>query len=614
MKKNGNNKNNKKDNRKSFDLKSQFKKVETGIQDGVFVYVEPLSISEFASKLNKPSSEIIKFLFLKAVACNLNTILTEEQMGEICLEFGYDFRKEIQINEDNFFEQIVIKDDEKDLEKRPPIITIMGHVDHGKTTLLDTIRKTNVASNEAGGITQNIGAYQVNWKNNLITFFDTPGHEAFSSMRARGADLTDIVILVVAADDGLKPQTEEAIDHAKYAKVPIIVFINKMDKPNPNVEKVLSQLADKGVMCEEWGGNSIVVKGSALNNQGIDELLEAIILTSEMMDLKANKKRLANGVTIEAFVDKGLGPVANILVQSGTLQVGDYILVGECWGKIRKMLDSHNRELKEAGPSVPVKISGLNGAPNAGDKWIVTKDEKLIKDLASKISANTTKRKLAALNQLTSLKKDESGEIKELNVILKADVQGSVEALKATLSDIDVEGAKINIIRSSVGAISESDVNLAKTAKAKLFSFNMKPNSQVIEFANSMDVEIKVFNIIYEVKNEVEKMLKGTLDPVYEEVEVGQVEIKQLWTHSSIGTIAGCRVTSGEIIRNGLVRLIRNKEVIIENKKISSLKHGKESISSASAGKECGFTVDDFNSFEVGDIVTIYKMVEKTHE
>ena len=265
-------------------------------------------------------------------------------MGEICLEFGYDFRKEIQINEDNFFEQIVIKDDEKDLEKRPPIITIMGHVDHGKTTLLDTIRKTNVASNEAGGITQNIGAYQVNWKNNVITFFDTPGHEAFSSMRARGADLTDIVILVVAADDGLKPQTEEAIDHAKYAKVPIIVFINKMDKPNPNVEKVLSQLADKGVMCEEWGGNSIVVKGSALNNQGIDELLEAIILTSEMMDLKANKKRLANGVTIEAFVDKGLGPVANILVQSGTLQVGDYILVGECWGKIRKMLDSHNRD------------------------------------------------------------------------------------------------------------------------------------------------------------------------------------------------------------------------------------------------------------------------------
>ncbi|WPL39873.1 translation initiation factor IF-2 N-terminal domain-containing protein [Malacoplasma iowae] len=278
MKKNGNNKNNKKDNRKSFDLKSQFKKVETGIQDGVFVYVEPLSISEFASKLNKPSSEIIKYLFLKGVACNLNTILTEEQMGEICLELGYDFRKEIQINEDNFFEQIVIKDDEKDLEKRPPIITIMGHVDHGKTTLLDTIRKTNVASNEAGGITQNIGAYQVNWKNNVITFFDTPGHEAFSSMRARGADLTDIVILVVAADDGLKPQTEEAIDHAKYAKVPIIVFINKMDKPNPNVEKVLSQLADKGVMCEEWGGNSIVVKGSALNNQGIDELLEAIIL------------------------------------------------------------------------------------------------------------------------------------------------------------------------------------------------------------------------------------------------------------------------------------------------------------------------------------------------
>lgn len=612
MKKNiKNTKNNKKiDNRKNIDLKSQLKKVEVGIQNGIFIYVEPLSIDEFAKKINKSASEIIKYLFLKGVACNLNTVLTEEQMGEICLELGYDFKKEIQINEDNLLDQMIIEDDESNLEKRAPIITIMGHVDHGKTTLLDSIRNTNVVDNEDGRITQNIGAYQVKWKDNLITFIDTPGHESFSSMRARGANVTDIVILVVAADDGLKPQTEEAIDHALFAKAPIIVFVNKMDKPNPNIDRIMSQLADKNVLVEEWGGSYMMIKGSALTKEGIDKLLEAIILTSDMMGLKANKNRLATGVTIEAELDKGMGPIASILVQNGTLMVGDYILVGEHYGKIRKMINDKNEEVSQALPSTPVKISGLNGVPQAGDKWVVAKDEKTIKDLANKRKINATKKR-----NINIIKNSiDDSEDKELNIIIKSDVHGSLEAIKSVLDSISVSGAKINIIRSSVGLPNETDINLAKTANAIIFLFKLKPTSQIIDMAKSIDVEIKSYSIIYEIKDSIEKILKGSLDPIFIEEKIGEVEIRQLWSHSSVGTIAGCKVLTGEISRNALIRLNRKKELIIENKKITSLKHGKDSVSSVQAGKECGFTVDNFNEFIVGDIVEVYKMAEKKDE
>lgn len=607
----GNKNNNKKfDSRANNDLKSQLKEVEVGIKNGVFVYVEPLTIDEFSKKLNRPASELIKYLFLQGIVCNLNTTLTEEQMGEICLELGYDFKKEIQINEDNFLDHLSVDDNSDDLEKRAPIITIMGHVDHGKTTLLDSIRNTNVADNEDGRITQNIGAYQVKWKNDYITFIDTPGHEAFSSMRARGADITDIVILVVAADDGLKPQTEEAIDHALFAKVPIIVFVNKIDKvPNPNLDKIMSQLADKNVLVEEWGGNHMMIKGSALTKQGIDKLLEAIILNAEMLNLKANKNRLAYGVTIEAQLDKGMGPVASLLVQNGTLMVGDYILVGEYYGKIRKMVNDKDEEIKQAIPSTPIRISGLNGVPKAGDKWIVAKDEKTIKELAAKRLVNANKKRNAVI-----IKTDEDANKKELNIILKADVFGSLEALKSTLSTIDVEGAKINIVRASVGMPSETDINLAKSANAIVFLFKLKPTPIILDLAKSNNVEIKTNNIIYEIKDAVEKILKGTLDPIYVEEKIGEVEIRQLWSHSSVGTIAGCKVISGEISRNAFVRITRKNEVVIENKKITSLKHNKDSVSKVEAGKECGFTVDDFNEFIVGDIVEIYKMVEKKHE
>lgn len=600
------------DNRSNIDIKSHFKKVEVGIKNGVFVFVNNLTIDEFSKKLNKPSTEIIKYLFLKGINCNLNTLLNEEQMGEICLEFGYDFKKEVQINEDNFLDNISFNDKDEHLTKRPPVVTVMGHVDHGKTSLLDAIRKTRVVDTEAGNITQSIGAYQVNWKDNLITFFDTPGHEAFSEMRAMGADLTDIAVIVVASDDGLKPQTEEAIDHALFAKVPIIVFINKMDKPGANIERIYSQLSEKDVIPEEWGGKTIVVKGSAINNQGIDELLEAIILTSEIMELKANKNRVANGITIEATLDKGEGPVADLLVQSGTLAVNDYILVGHYYGKIRKMVDFNRKEIKVATPSTPVRISGLNGVPNAGDKWIVTKNEKELKELAQKRQESLKQKKFS--NFTSKLKTKDDEEIKELNVLLKADNHGSIQALKSVIGSIDVPGTKINLVRSSIGLITESDINLARAAKALVFSFNLKTTPVVSDYASSMGITIKNFSIIYDVKDEIERVLKGQLDPVFVEKYLGKVEIRQLWKHSSIGTIAGCRVIDGEIKRNALARINRAKGLVIEGAKIDSLKHGKDSISSAPVGKECGFTLENFNDFIEGDIVEIYEIVEETHD
>lgn len=603
---------NKNDNRLNIDLKSQFKEVEIGIKDGVFIFVGPLSIGEFSKQIQKPFATVIKYFFLQGQNCNLNTILSDIQMGELCLEFGFDFKKEIQIDEDNFLENLVQNSDKKNLITRPPIITIMGHVDHGKTSLLDAIRKTKVATSEVGGITQSIGAYQITWKNNLITFIDTPGHEAFSKMRARGANLTDIIVLVVAADDGLKPQSEEAIDHALSAKVPIIVFINKMDKQGANVEKILSQLADKKVLCEEWGGKTIVTKGSALNNEGIDKILEAITLTSEILDLKTNPNKVATGITIESHLDKGLGPVASILVQDGTLIVGDYILIGEYHGKIRKIFNDSNIEVTSAVASDPVKICGINGIPNAGDKWIVAKDEKTLKDLAEKRKINSNRKKM--LSNMSESSQDSNNSIKDISLIIKADVGGSIDALQSVISTIDFPGIRVNIIRSSVGMVSETDVNLAKTAKAVLISFNLKVDSKVLEYAHSFDIKIQNYRIIYEVKNAIERIIKGGLDPIYIEEKNGELKVLQLWQHSSVGTIVGCKVSSGDVHRNCLARLVRNNEIIFENKKISSLRIGKENVNSVSAGKECGFTIDGFNDFHIDDIIQVYKMVEKKDE
>lgn len=605
------------DFRKEIDLKTHFKKREVGVKNGVFTFVSNLSIQDFSKSLNKSSAEIIKYLFLKGINCNLNTILNEEQMGELCLEFGYDFKKEIQIDEDNFLDNLLIEDSESTLTKRPPIITIMGHVDHGKTTLLDTIRKTKTANYEAGNITQKIGAYQVKWKDHLISFFDTPGHEAFSKMRAMGADLTDIVVIVIAADDGLKPQTEEAIDHALFAKVPIIIFINKIDKYHGSFDKIYTELSKKNILVEEWGGKVPVIKGSALKNIGIDDLLEHIVLSAELLDLKANKNRVANGITIEATLDKKKGLSADLLIQNGTLVLNDYILIGDHYGKIKKMLDFNHNEIKKASPSTPIRVYGLNGLPNAGDKWIVIRDKNALKKLVEKKQSNIKRKQINEANQLNQLNNsnlDKNEHTKIINIILKTDTHGSLEAILPLIKAINIEDVKLNIIRSGIGAVSETDINFAKTAKGYIITFNLKASSQINEYALANNITIRNYDVIYEIKDSIERLSKNLLDPVFVEKEIGRLEVKQLWTHSKIGTIVGCKVISGKVKRGCFIRIMRNNEMVAEKLKINSLKEFKENVNVVNAGKECGLTLENFHKLNVNDLLIAYEFVEEKYE
>ena len=598
------------DSRQSIDLKSQFKKVDTGIKNGVFIYTNTLSIEQFANKINKTSSEILKYFFLKGKIKNINTILTEEEMGELCLEYNYDFEKKVAIDESNILSNLEIKDDPSMLKPRPPIVTIMGHVDHGKTTLLDYIRKSNITKSEAGGITQSIGAYQIKYNNKKITFIDTPGHAIFTEMRARGANVTDIVILVVAADDGIKPQTIEAIDHAKAAKVPIIVFINKCDKPNVKPENVLKQLCEHDLTPEEWNGDTIVVKGSALNGTNIDKLLQAILLTSEILELKANPNRLGLGVVIESSLSKSLGPVATIIIKNGTVARGDMMIAGSCYGKIRAIFDENNHQVNEAKPSQPVKIAGLNNVPLAGDNFVVSKNEKDIKSIAEKIH----------LYQANLLNREQELLVKHINendkkliIILKTDTNGSLEAIKSMLSKINIDGVTTTIIRGATGGITKSDVELAKASKGLIIGFNVKPTKDVKDLANNQHVTIYFFDIIYNLNDTIKKMIKGKLDPILVETENGEAEVKQIWTHSVIGTIIGCVVNNGVINRNDLVRVLRDG-VVIHKTKIASLRHKKDDITKIEAGKECGITLDKYNDLNVGDIIQSYKIVEKKQD
>jgi translation initiation factor IF-2 len=512
-----------KDTRENLDLKSQFKKVDTGIKNGVFIFSGPLSVEQFATKIQKPVSEILKYFFIKGRMMNLNTILSEEEIGELCLEYNYDFEKRVEVNETNLLANIKVEDDAKSLKPRPPVVTIMGHVDHGKTTLLDYIRKTQVASGEAGGITQHIGAYQIEHDKKKITFIDTPGHAAFTEMRARGANITDIVVLVVAADDGIKPQTEEAIDHAKAAGVPIVVFINKMDKPNVKPDHVMSQLSEKGLTSEEWGGTTITLKGSALKGQGVPKLLEAILTIAEMNEYKANPSRLAMGVVIESNMDKGFGPVATVLIKNGTLTKGDFIIVGSAYGRIRAMFDENSKEVLIAYPSQPVKITGLSETPSAGEYFVVSTNERDIKEIAKKIKVHNTS---MSYNNDVSLDNEEG--IKRFNIILKTDVHGSLEAIKNMLGKTDIKGTKLSLIRTAVGGISESDIQLAKASNAIIIGFNVKPVRAIKDLADNQKVQILFFNIIYKLNEDIEKMLLGTLDPVLVEKEMGEAIVQQL--------------------------------------------------------------------------------------
>ncbi|MBQ9449545.1 MAG: translation initiation factor IF-2 [Acholeplasmatales bacterium] len=594
--------------------KKPAKKTEVKEKSTVLTYKKGMTVSEVASELDKPVSQVIMKLMELGVMANQNQSIDKETVELIAVDFGYSVVDEV-VTDLTRFEDMVFQDDEKDLKSRPPVVTIMGHVDHGKTTLLDTIRNSRVVKNEAGGITQHIGAYQVNHNGFLVTFIDTPGHAAFTEMRARGAQITDIVILVVAADDGVMPQTEEAIAHAKAAGCPIIVAVNKIDKPNANPDRVMQELSNLGLLAEAWGGDTIFVEISALKGMGVDDLLSMVQLVAEMKELKANPARVATGTVIEAQLDKGKGPVATLLVQNGTLKVGDVIVCGNTFGKIRTMEDDRHIRYNEATPSTALLVTGLSEVPQAGDKFMVFKDEKTARETAEKRAFNT-KNNLNEVKKPTSFEdifaiqnKDKS---KELNLIIKCDVQGSVEALKGSLEKINVEDLKVNVIRATVGAITETDISLAEASDAIIIGFNVRPMAAVRNEAQAKGVEIRLYNVIYQVIDDIKAALTGMLAPEFEEVVTGQAEVRQTFKVSSLGTIAGCYVTDGVIERNSLVRVLRDGVVVFEGK-MASLRRFKDDVKEVKNGFECGITIEKFNDIKEGDVIeaSIMKEIER---
>ena len=579
--------------------------------ENVVYYSENLTVAELAETVGKTTAEIIKDLLMLGMMATVNQTLDRETVEVIAGEAGFEVKDEVATDVIEF-EKLVFEDKEEDLSKRPPVVTIMGHVDHGKTTLLDAIRKSRVVTGEAGGITQHIGAYQADHNGQVITFLDTPGHAAFTAMRARGAQVTDITVLVVAADDGVMPQTREAIDHAKAAGVPIIVAVNKMDKPSANPDRVMQELVEFGLQPEAWGGDTIYVNLSALKGEGIDELLEMINLVSEMAEFKANDKRLSAGTVIEAKLDKGRGPVATLLVQNGTLRVGDAIVVGSVYGRVRAMTDDLGKRLQTAGPSTPVEITGLNDVPQAGDPFMVFPSEKEVRQIASErghIARELGNKPSKAVSLDDLFNQIQEGEMKELNIIIKGDVQGSVEALSASLQKIEVEGVKINIIRGSVGTVTETDVTLAQASGAIIVGFNVRPTAAVRQLADAEGVDVRLHTIIYKVIEEIESAMKGMLDPIYEEKVTGQLEVRQTFKVSKIGTIAGCYVTDGTVGRNAKVRVIRDGIIVYEGE-LDTLRRFKDDVKEVNAGYECGIKVENYNDIKEGDVVEAYIMQE----
>ncbi|MGI6787023.1 MAG: translation initiation factor IF-2 [Acholeplasmataceae bacterium] len=574
-----------------------------------FIYRDNMKVSEVAQGLDISPAALIKKLINLGIMSNVNQILERDIIELIVDDLGYSFEVE-KITDLTRYDEIEIKEDPKNLVSRPPIVTVMGHVDHGKTTLLDTIRKTRVAQGEAGGITQHIGAYQVKRKGSIITFIDTPGHAAFTEMRARGAKVTDIVILVVAADDGVMPQTIEAVDHAKAAKVPIVVAVNKIDKPTANPEKVMTALAERGVIPEAWGGDVPFVEVSALKNQGIDDLLDVVELVAEMSELKANPNRLAIGSVIESRLDRGRGPIATIIVEQGTLKVGDNFVIGTTFGRIRTIHDDIGRILKQAKPSQPVEITGLNDVPMAGEMLMVFEDEKTARQISEERAHREREDQLKGKKRtLDSLFGDLEAAEKELNLIIKVDVQGSTEALTGLLEKIDIEGFHCNIIRSNVGAITENDIILAEASNAIVIGFNVRPTAAVRALAEEKGIEIRLYSVIYKVQEDIIAALQGMLEPEFEEKIIGQAEVRDVFKISKVGTIAGCYVTDGVIERDSLVRVIRDSIVVYEGK-ISSLKRFKDDARSVRAGYECGIGIQNYNDIKVGDIIEASKMEE----
>ncbi|MCI5703360.1 MAG: translation initiation factor IF-2 [Erysipelotrichaceae bacterium] len=576
----------------------------------IVVYKENMTINELAKALNVPAAELIKKLFSLGILATINSRLSFDQAEILVVDYNKELKTEDATNVKDF-ENFEIVDDEKNLEKRPPVVTIMGHVDHGKTTLLDAIRKSQVAAGEAGGITQAISAYQVKYKGETITFIDTPGHAAFTEMRARGAKMTDIVIIIVAADDGVMPQTKEAIDHALAAKVPIIVAINKIDKPGANPTKIMTDLTEYGLTPEAWGGNTLYNEISAVTHQGIDELLENILLVAELEGYKANPNRYAVGTVVESRLDKHVGPIVTLLIQNGTLRLGDPIVVGTTFGKVRTLKNDKGEEITKALPSQPVEITGLNDIPEAGDKFMAFETEKEARSIAearkneAKANANQSKGTLSLDDLFNKIQEG----VKEINVLVKADVNGSSEAVKNALEKIEVEGVKVNVIRSSVGAINESDVVLAKASNAIIIGFNVRPDNNVKENAKEAGVDIRLYNIIYKAVEEMEAAMKGMLDPEFAEQVTGSAEVRQLFKFSKVGTIAGSYVIDGVIKKDCKVRVIRNGIVVYDGN-INSIQREKDSVKEVKKGLECGITIENYSDIKVGDILEAYEMVE----
>ncbi len=613
VKKNKNNKQSaskfKEERKKIYKHREKLQSNETLKDDSVLLYKDGMTVGEVAEALGVGTSEVIKKLMGLGILANVNKTLSFDDVEVLALEFNKSVKKE-ETQDISNFENYELVDNEDDLVERPPVVTIMGHVDHGKTTLLDYLRKSSVASGEAGGITQAIGAYQVKCKGKDITFIDTPGHEAFTEMRARGASVTDIVIIIVAADDGVKPQTREAIDHAKAAKVPIIVAINKIDKPEANIDKVMTGLVDAGLTPEEWGGDTLVNKISAVTGEGVGELLENILLIAEMQELKANPKRYATGAVLESQMDKHMGSVVTLLIQNGTLRLGDPIVVGTASGKVRTLKNDLGQNIVLATPSMPVEITGLSTTPKAGDKFMAFETEKQAKAIAEERSL---REKDADTNRTGMTLDDLFGQIneglKEINVVLKTDVTGSLEAVRQSLEKIDVEGVKVNIIRASVGAITESDIVLAQASQAIIIGFNVRGSSKVMDLAKEYGVSIKTYDIIYKVVEEMEAAMKGMLEPEFEEQVTGNLEIRQIFKFSKVGLIAGCHVTNGTIKMGENARIIRDGIVVYQGK-IKSLQRGKDNAKEVSKGMDCGLTLENCQDYRENDQIEVYDLVE----
>ena len=589
--------------------KHRDKLMDNKVLDDTIIYHDGMTVGNIADSLSVSASEIIKKLFNLGIMATINQEIPYDTCEMIVIDYDKKLTREEKTDKSNF-EEYEIVDREEDLVLRAPIITIMGHVDHGKTTLLDTIRKTNVASGEAGGITQAIGAYQVEVNGKKITFIDTPGHEAFTEMRSRGASVTDIVILIVAANDGVMPQTKEAIDHAKAAGVPIVVAINKVDLPDANIDRVLTELMENGLIPEKFGGDVVTCNISAKKGTGIDELLDTILLISEMKELKANPNRYATGTVLEARNDSKIGSIVSLLVQSGTLRLGDPVVIGNSYGKIRSIKDDKGNNITMAGPSTPVEVTGINELPLAGDKFMAFETEKEARSVSEerKLRSNhkDTNRSGMSLDELYNMVKDG---VKEISVILKCDVKGSEEAVRGSLSKINVDGVRVNVIRSGVGTITESDVKLASASNAIIIGFNVRPTNKTSDLAKESSVEIRLYNIIYKVIEDMEAAIKGMLDPVYEEKVTGEAEVRQIFKFSKIGNIAGSHVTKGSIKNGSEARIIRDG-IVIYTSKIASLQREKDAVKEVNSGYDCGITIEDYQDIREGDIIETFEMVE----